>query len=198
MAAKKTGTGEPPTADGPAEPVVEAAGAVESTPASVAPAAMTAAPALPAPKAPSPKTAFTAASTAAAEHFETTTTKVKENMDKAMKTAEDLVTFGQGNFEAVVKSSQIWVAGVQDLSKQMAATAQAQVDQTMATLKALAGVKSLKEAIELHSTAARATVEKAVAETGKLTDASIKLAEQAMAPIAARLTLAAERFGRTA
>jgi phasin family protein len=130
--------------------------------------------------------------------FEKTQAEVKANMEKAMKTAEEFVTFGQGNVEAVVKSSQIWAAGVQDLGKSLAATAQTQMDQTVATFKAMAGVKSLKEAIDLQTTLARSSLETAMSQTGKLTDASIKLAEQAMAPITARVTLAVEKFGRTA
>ena len=39
-----------------------------------------------------------------------------------MKTAEQFITFGQGNVEALVKSSQIVATGLQDLTKQMAAT----------------------------------------------------------------------------
>ena len=132
----------------------------------------------------------------AASQFDKTSLEVKANMDKAMKTAEEMVSFGQGNLEALVKCSQIWAAGVQDLSKQFAASAQAQVDQTMATWKALAGVKSLKEAMDLQTTLARSSMEKAVAETSKLTDASMKLAEQTFAPLTARMSLAAERFGR--
>ncbi|MDA8249863.1 MAG: phasin family protein [Rhodospirillales bacterium] len=143
---------------------------------------------------PAPQTA--AATPTAAAQFDKATTEATANMEKAMKTAEELVTFGQGNLEALVKSSQIWAAGVQDLGKQVAASAQAQVDQTMATLKALASVKSLKDVLELQSTLARSSVEKAVAETGKLTDASLKLAEQTLAPITARMSLAAERFVR--
>ncbi len=115
--------------------------------------------------------------------FDKTQAEVKANMEKAMKTAEEFVSFGQGNLEAFAKSSQIWATGVQDLGKHVAANAQAQLEQTIATFKALAGVKSLKEAIDLQSSLARASVEKAVAETGKLTDASLKLAEQAIAPI---------------
>ena len=42
-----------------------------------------------------------------------------------MKTAEELMAFSQGNLEAMVKSGQIWAAGVQDIGKLMAATAQA-------------------------------------------------------------------------
>ncbi len=130
--------------------------------------------------------------------FEKTQTEVKANMDKAMKTAEQMVSFGQGNMEAFMKSSQIWAAGVQDLGKSFAATAQAQLDQTMSTWKAMAGVKSLKEAIDLQSSLARSSIETAMAQTGQLTDASIKLAEQALAPITARVTLAVEKFGRAA
>ena len=122
----------------------------------------------------------------------------KEYVTMAIKTAEDLVAFSQGNLEAVVKSGQIWAAGVQDLSKSFAATAQAQVEEALATVKALGGVKSLKEAVDLQTTLARSSLEKVVAETSKLTDASVKLAEQAMAPLTARVTFAVEKFGRAA
>jgi phasin family protein len=120
------------------------------------------------------------------------------NMEKMMKSAEDFVSFSQGNMEAFVKSSQIWAAGFQDMGKAMAATAQAQVDAAVATMKAMSGVKSIKDAVDLHTTLARSSVETVMAETGKLTDASMKLAEQALAPITARVTLATEKFGRTA
>ncbi|HEX5325102.1 MAG TPA: phasin family protein, partial [Acetobacteraceae bacterium] len=62
--------------------------------------------------------------------FEKTQTRVKAGMDKAMQTAEEFVAFGQGNLEALVKSGQIWTSGVQDLGKQVAATAQASFEET--------------------------------------------------------------------
>jgi phasin family protein len=127
-----------------------------------------------------------------------TQAKVKEGMEKAMKTAEELVTFSQGNLEAMVKCGQIWAAGVQDIGKQMAATAQASFDETMSTFKAMSSVKSLKDAFDLQASLARATLEKTVAESGKLTDASMKLTEQAMAPITARFSLAMEKFAKAA
>jgi len=115
-------------------------------------------------------------------------------MEKAFKSAEELVAFGQANVEAFVKAGQIWTAGLQDLSKQVAATAQSNMDETVSTLKALSGVKSLKEAIDLQSTLARANVEKTVAASSQLADASFKLAEQAMAPLTARFQLAAQKM----
>jgi phasin family protein len=130
--------------------------------------------------------------------FEATQAKMKEGVEKAMKTAEELVAFSQGNLEAMMKSSQIWATGVQDLSKHMAATAKASVEESMAAFKALTSVKSLKDALELQSSFARAALEKSLAESGKLTDASFKLTEQALAPITARVTVAVEKFAKTA
>ena len=132
----------------------------------------------------------------AAAGMEKTQAKVKEGMEKAMKTAEEFVTFGQGNLEAVMKAGQIWASGVQDLSKQFAATAQASFEESMATFKALTTVKSLKEAIDLQTGLTRTAIEKTLAESGKLTDASVKLTEQVMAPITARVTMAVEKFAK--
>lgn len=134
----------------------------------------------------------------AAPAVETAQTKVKQGMEKAMKTAEEFVAFSQGNVEAFVKSSQIWVTGVQDLSKSFAAAAQASMEEGISTFKALTGVKSVKEAFDLQAAYARSTLEKSVAESGKLTDASFKLTEQALAPLTARVTVVVEKFSKVA
>jgi phasin family protein len=134
----------------------------------------------------------------AAAGFEKTQAKMKEGVEKAMKTAEEFVAFGQGNLEAFTKSGQIWAAGVQDLQKQIIATAQASFEESVATFKSLASAKSLKDAFELQATVARGAIEKTLVESGKLTDASLKLTEQALAPITARVTLAVEKFAKTA
>jgi phasin family protein len=134
---------------------------------------------------------------AATAGFEKTQAQVKQNMDKVMKTAEEFVSFSQGNYEAFVKSSQIWVAGVQDISKQMAATAQAQFEETVAAMKSFGAVKSLKEIFDMQASLARSSMEKAMTESGRLTDASIKLAEQAMAPLTARVNVVVEKFTKT-
>ena len=112
-----------------------------------------------------------------------------------MKTAEEMVQFGQGNVEAWVKSGQILAAGLQDIGKQVAANAQATFDETMSTFKAMTGVRSMKEAFDMQATLTRSAMEKAMAETGRLTEASFKLAEQSAAPLAARFSLVVEKFG---
>ena len=80
---------------------------------------------------------------------------MKEGMEKAMKTAEEFVTFSQGNLDAFVKSGQIWAAGMQDISSRSRPTAQASFEETLSTFRALTGVKSLKDAVDLQASLAR-------------------------------------------
>lgn len=120
-----------------------------------------------------------------------------KTVETMMKTAEDMLAFGQGNVEAFLKSGQILATGVQDLSKHIATAAQASLDETMTSFKAFGGVRSLKDAFDLQAQFARTSVEKMVAETTRLTDASFKLAEQAWAPITARVTLATETITKS-
>jgi phasin family protein len=127
---------------------------------------------------------------------EVSQTQFKQGITKTMKTAEEVVAFGQGNMEALIKSGQIWSTGLQDLSKQMASSMQASYEEAMSAFKAMTSVKSLKEAVDLQVGLARSAVEKGVTESSKYTDASFKLAEQAMAPISSRMTLAVEKFSK--
>lgn len=115
-----------------------------------------------------------------------------------MKTAEEFVTFGQGNVEAFVRSNQILAAGMQGLTKHMAASAQASFDEAMGTFKAIAGARSVREAMGLQAALARSTLEKAVTQTSQVAETTLRLTEQVVAPLASRLTLAVETFGKPA
>ena len=119
-------------------------------------------------------------------------------MDKAIKTAEDFVALGQGNFDAVVKSSQIWFTGMQDLSKLFVATAKTAMETSMSSMTSLRSVKTLPEAIEMQSSLSRSLYESATAESTKLVEASKKLAEATLAPLTERFTLASDLFAKAA
>ncbi len=133
----------------------------------------------------------------ATKGLETSQAKLKEGVEKAVKTSEELLAFSQGNLEAFVKASQIYAAGFQDISKHVAASSKASIEDTVAFSKSLMGVKSVKEAVDLQTGFAKSSIEKAVTETNKLTDAAVKLTEQTLAPLTARVTLAVETFGKT-
>jgi phasin family protein len=138
--------------------------------------------------------AVTAASVEQVAAIKPTEPTLTQGLNKMMKSTEELVAFNQANMEAFIRSGQIWSAGMQELTKQMANTAKATFEESMSTFKAISTAKSVKEAMDLQSSFAKAAVEKAMAESNKLTDASIKLTEQTLAPITARVTDAVESF----
>jgi phasin family protein len=134
-----------------------------------------------------------------------TRTALESNMDQITRTTEglykateDAVEFNRGNLEAFTKASQTYMSGLQDLSKQAFAMMQSMGEQSVQNAKALASVKSVKEAAELQTVFVKSTLETSVAEATRLNEAAFKLAEQSSAPIAARMTVAMEKFGRPA
>lgn len=126
--------------------------------------------------------------------------KSMEQMSKGaegvMKAAEEFADFGRGNVEAFTKAAQTWATGTQDLARQAMALAQGLTDHTLEGAKALSAVKSLNEAAEIQAKFAKSAMEKAVAESAKMQDAVLKLTEQAVAPISARMTVAMEKMAK--
>ena len=114
------------------------------------------------------------------------------------KNAGDFVALGQANMEALVKSGQIWTSGIEALMKQFAETAKVSFNESVAALNAITAAKSITEAMALQNNFAASAAKSALAESNKLVDASIKLAEQTLAPITAHMTSAAETFFKAA
>ena len=114
------------------------------------------------------------------------------------KHIRDLAAFNTANLEAVTASGKILAAGVTDLTNQVAGSAKSSFEHSVATFKALTSVKSVNEAIAIQGSYGKATLASAVAASKSLTEASIKLTEQAMAPLTARLAGAVEILSKAA
>ncbi len=127
---------------------------------------------------------------------EQTEAAARGGMQKAMRTAGEMAAFAQGNMEAVARSGQIVAAGMQDMGQSLAAAARTSVEDMMGAWQAMASVKSVKDAMELQSSLLRDGLDKAVSQASRMTDSGMKLSEQALAPITARLSAAAGTFGR--
>lgn len=143
------------------------------------------------------------AAEAAQNGFEQAQTAFKAQIDEAAKHAaaaqkgfEQVIELGKGNVEALIKSSTIWAEGVQELAKAALAANQAAFEEGIANVRALAGVKSVREAFELQTGFAKAAFEKFVAETTKLSEQGTKLAERAFAPVAERVNVTVASFAK--
>lgn len=122
--------------------------------------------------------------------------QASKSAEDMMKAAQDAMEFSRGNVEAMTRATQVYMTGFQDLGKQTFAMLQGMADHAVESAKALAAVKSLKEAADVQSAFAKAGMERAMSEGAKLQEATIKLVETSSAPIAARVSVAFEKVSK--
>jgi phasin family protein len=124
--------------------------------------------------------------------------KAKAACDKGAELAAEMTEFAKGNVEAVVESTKVYAAGVQDLGKSYAEEARSAYDTLTADLKEFAAVKSPAELFQLQAKLARRNFDTLVAYGSKNTEAVTKLASETFAPISGRISLAAEKISKAA
>ena len=125
-------------------------------------------------------------------------TRAKAAYDKLQAYTGDVTEFTKGNVEALVESGKILGAGVQDIARGEVEAAKDAFETLTADLKAMAAVKSPTELFKLQGEIARRNFDAAVARASKNAEVSMKLANEAFAPISSRMSLAAERFSNAA
>lgn len=111
------------------------------------------------------------------------------------KSYDDMTAQSKETFDAFAQSSQILAKGAEDAGKAVVALAQAQIEATVATIKSSLSAASLRDVVELQTNFVRSSMDKALAETTKLNEMTLKLFGEAFAPIQARMTVAASKFG---
>ena len=178
-----------PAPAAPATPRPLAARAAIETKPEVAPAAIVASPVTPRIE---PPEGYVMTS------FENVANTTREQMEKASQTAyrfsEDAAKFQKDNWEAFVAASQIAAKGAETISKAWAAFTQETMESAASTAKALIGAKTLREAVDLQQDFAKTNFDKFVAESSKLSEISVKLANEAFEPITARVNVAVEKM----
>ena len=125
-------------------------------------------------------------------------TRAKAAFDKFLGFAGLVNEFTKGNVEALVESGKILGAGVQDMARGEFEAAKGAFETATADLKAMAAVKSPTELFKLQGEIARRNFDAAVARASKNAEVSVKLANDAFAPISSRMSLAAERLSNAA
>ncbi len=114
----------------------------------------------------------------------------------AVKGYEDMVAFSKSNIDAIVKSNEILSSGVKEINSSIYSLAKSNLEQSVALAQKIMTCTTIAEIVELQSDVAKNQYTKAVEESRKLSDQTIKLAEQASKPIAERMTVAVETMSK--
>ena len=109
-----------------------------------------------------------------------------------------MTEFTKGNVEALVESSKIFAAGAQTLGKTYVEEAKSAYEAATADVKELAAVKSPTELFQLQGKIARRNFDAMVQAGSKNTEAFLKLANDAFAPLTGRVEVATEKLAKVA
>jgi phasin family protein len=118
----------------------------------------------------------------------------QELVKRSQKVAEELADLARANVEAVVEAGRVATEGARTIGQDVVAKQRDGFEQAADAIRSLAEAKSPTEYLQLQGDFARASFDRAVAETSKLTESLVKLAGEAFQPLSNRASANAERF----
>lgn len=137
-----------------------------------------------------------ASTDAATKNYEQAVAMTKEQVEKASTAAfrgyDELVALNKDNLDAFVKSSNVMVKGYEAIGKEFMAFAQSSIDANVQATQAIFGAKTLREMIDLQAAYTRKNFDSAVAESSKIGELSVKVANEAFEPLQSRVNVAVE------
>jgi len=129
--------------------------------------------------------------------FISVTAAFKDSVEKSMAAVTEMNTHSKKNLEAVVASVTAATKGAEALGARAIAYSKKSVEDQVAAAKALAGAKSVQEAIEFQTAFAKSAFEAYVAEVNKMSEAVSASVKESMAPLNERVTALVERVQST-
>ncbi len=123
---------------------------------------------------------------------------VTGGLKQAAELARTYVDVQRTALETVVKAGQIYGEGLQSLVTHAADVNRTQFEHTVAHLRALTAVRSVKEAMSLQAEFAREAASRALTEGSAFVEDYLKVTSQALAPVTARAREAAEKVRHVA
>ncbi len=127
---------------------------------------------------------------------ETSKAQVEKANEAAVKGYDEFTAMQKDGVDALIKASAIWAKSAEDLGKAYLALAQEAAAANSEAAMALLSVKSFKEAVELQSEIARKSFDKSLSESVKLSEMSLKVANDVFQPIQQQFTAAIEKVGK--
>lgn len=113
---------------------------------------------------------------------------------RTQKVAEELADLTRANVEAFVESGRLAAEGARSLGQDVVASSRDGVEKAAEAIRTLADAKSPTEYLQIQSELARASFDRLVAQSSRLTETAVKIAGEAIQPISNRASASAERI----
>ena len=113
---------------------------------------------------------------------------------RTQKVAEELADLTRANVEAFVESGRLAAEGARSLGQDVVASGRQGAEKAAEAIRTLADAKSPTEYLQIQSELARASFDRLVAQSSRLTETAVKIAGEAIQPISNRASASAERI----
>jgi len=134
------------------------------------------------------------AANAAAASMREGQARLTNGVERAVGTARQVIEFEREAVETFARAGRVYLDGMQTIGAGIAQAAQKQMDETLETYRAIAGVKTVREGLALQTKLARAGATRFLTESATVAEQSAKLASAVIAPITERVRTAAQKL----
>lgn len=113
----------------------------------------------------------------------------------AYRSYEESIAFNQGTVDALIKSSNVAVKGIQDVSMLWAQMAQRSVEESMAASQKMMSCGSLQEAAEIQSKLMTESYDHMMSDLSEIQERSQKIVQGILEPLTERCNAAIDNVG---
>ena len=125
-------------------------------------------------------------------------TRLAGMYEKGTEMTGEMVTFQRANAEAMAEAGKILFSGMQDLTRDAVEETRKAADQMSEDARLMAAAKSPTELVKLQGDIMRRSFDHVVATGSKNTEAWIKLANEAFAPLTSRMSETVDKMNKLA
>lgn len=125
---------------------------------------------------------------------------MKENAEKAQKAIyggyDEYAMLGKANYDAYVTAMNVWSKGFETIGKELYAFGQESVETSVEVGKSAMSCKTVSDLLELQNDVTKKSYDKTLEELTKISELSVKTANEAMKPIQDSLTGTFEKLSK--
>ena len=129
--------------------------------------------------------------------IETMNEKVRDMMEKNMKSMTDMTEFAKGNVEAMIESAKAATTAAETMTSHFVESSKNSMEEAQAALKSMTSAKTPNELMQFQTDFAKTQFDKAVANWSQMSETWMKLAGEVVQPLSNRMAIASDTVKKT-
>ncbi|HKW53974.1 MAG TPA: phasin family protein [Stellaceae bacterium] len=109
---------------------------------------------------------------------------------------EELADLGREIFAAVLRANAAFTEGIEAIGKEMMGYARSSLENAAEAATALLAAKTFEDLVQVNSDFAKASFERMVERSTKLSEMGVKVANEALAPLGDRVEATFQKLGK--